>query len=61
MDDRLEVRYVVFKLNKLSLLHEKMLNDLLNADAPTVDCVVVEHDWPMYEKVVDLVLGESND
>jgi hypothetical protein len=59
MDDRLESRYIVFKIKDLSELHLKMINDLFNSDAPTRDCVVVESHWPQYTKVVDLVLEEA--
>ena len=59
MDDRLEIRYLVFKLSKLTPVQERLLNDVLNANTETVGCVVVEEDWPMYSQVVDLVLGEA--
>ena len=49
-----ETRYVIFKLNKLNPKQLARLNDLLNVSGPdgdalpTVECVVVESDWPEY-------------
>lgn len=56
-----EERYIVFKVkdikkylpvktqNELAFL-ELDVNDARNADGkPTLQCVIVEHDWPEYE------------
>lgn len=65
-----EMRYVVFKLSKLDDKQMGRLNELLNVSGPdgyafpTVDCVVVENEWPEYEKVwsmtEDRIKGETN-
>lgn len=58
MDNRLEERYVVVKLSKLTEHQRARLKEVLFAyKINTTDCVVVEHDWPMYTDVVDMVLG----
>jgi hypothetical protein len=45
-----EERYIVVKINQAKE-HEDLITNLLDAlDIPTVDCVVVEEDWPNYEK-----------
>lgn len=56
-----ETRYVVFKISKLDELQIARLNDLLNVSdpsgkaLPTVECLVVEHDWPEHEPVWKMI------
>ncbi|VVE47111.1 hypothetical protein [Pandoraea anhela] len=47
-----EERYIVIKRKNLSGTKEKILRDLLHDNRiPTVECVVVESDWPEYGSV----------
>lgn len=57
MDPRLEERYLVVKLKNIDSLQEVSLRHHLTVHgiAP-VDCVVIEQDWDIYPKVVDMVL-----
>lgn len=61
MSFKREMRYVVFKVSHLDKLQIRRLNDLLNLSGPdgtalpTIDCVVVESDWPEYEKVWSMI------
>lgn len=58
MDLRLEDRYVVIKLSKLSYDQRKFLIEAVEGmDLPTCDCVVIEEDWPEYTPVVDMLFG----
>jgi|GEM_PF-6808543 len=61
---RREERYIVIKRKHLSSEHEDDIRELLSSrDTPTIDCVVVESDWPEYELVwkmiEDRVTGKS--
>jgi len=61
MSFKREMRYVVFKISKLDDKQLSRLNELLNVSGPdgyalpTIDCVVVENDWPEYEKVWSMI------
>ena len=58
MDARLEERYVVLKLKHLDELRRtELYNFLQDNGIPTVDCVVVEHDWPEYIPTVDAIMA----
>lgn len=47
-----EERYIVVKLKHLAGLQVAPLRNFLRENhVPTLDCVVVESDWPEYEKV----------
>ena len=51
-----EIRYVVVKLSRitneqLAALHECVMDNGI----PTVECVVVESDWPEYEPVWKMI------
>lgn len=60
MDPRLERRYVVIKLRDLDMDKFTKLDMFLgDNDIPTVDCVVVEEDWPEYQPTVDAILARS--
>jgi len=49
-DFKREERYVVIKLKTLSEEDKSDLRNLLATnDIETIECVVVEHDWPNYE------------
>lgn len=57
---KLEERYIVVKLKDLIPSQVQELRDYLTrAAVPTRDCVVVEADWPQYEQVVDMVVGDQ--
>lgn len=61
MAARLEVRYVVIKIRDLDIDKSIKLDEFLsNNDIRTVDCVVVEEDWPEYQPTVDAILARSN-
>ena len=46
-----EDRYIVIKRKVLTQEAESNLRDLLlTFKIPTVDCVVIEHDWPNYDQ-----------
>lgn len=48
----LEERYIVVKLKHLDGATKDYLRMILkNSAIPTVDCIVVEQDWPEYEMV----------
>lgn len=56
MDHRLEERYVVIKLSKLSDDQRDQLFYTLGVEnISTVDCVVIEEDWPEYDPTVNLL------
>lgn len=60
MSPRLEERYVVLKLKDLSQYQQQGLREFLenySLEKKTIDCVVVEHDWPIYPDVVNQVLS----
>lgn len=47
-----EERYIVIKRKHLSEVSERHIRDVLNRHSVgTIECVVVEHDWPEYEPV----------
>lgn len=51
-DFKREERYIVVKLKHLAGLQVAHLRNFLRENSvPTIDCVVVEHDWPEYEQV----------
>lgn len=51
-----EERYIVIKRKHLSPDEEILLRQLLLVQStPTIECVVVEHDWPIYEETWDNV------
>lgn len=55
---KLENRYAVIKLSKMSTMQKMELHSFL-LDVPVsalVSCVVVEKDWPMYDATVKAVL-----
>jgi len=57
MDKRLEERYVVIKLKHLNHVQKVELSDFLQDNGiSTVDCVVVEEDWPEYKPTVDAIM-----
>lgn len=57
MDNRLEIRYVVIKLAKLDYDQLVALDELLEIHGiPTIDCVVIEQDWPEYQPTVDSLI-----
>jgi hypothetical protein len=58
-----EERYIVVKLKRIDYETKQALRDFLDSRrVPTEECVVVEHDWPIYEPVWDMVqaLAEGN-
>jgi len=56
-----EERYVVIKRKHMSEAFKKYLSvELMVNKIPTVECVVVESDWSIYEKVWELVEEEFN-
>jgi hypothetical protein len=61
MDPRLEIRYVVIKLKHMSADEQIELDDFLAVhNIPTVDCVVVEEDWPEYKPTIDAIMKRVN-
>jgi len=51
-----EKRYVVIKLKKLSQVQKQSLDVFLyGQEIPTIECVVVESDWSIYEKVWSMI------
>lgn len=57
MDKRLEERYIVIKLKDLDDDVEEVLRQLIKEnDIRTIDCVVVEEDWPEYKPTVDAIM-----
>lgn len=60
MDSRLSERYVVIKLSDLDNVQRDCLKQVMfEWDIPSRDSVVVEHDWDIYPKVVEMVLNEA--
>lgn len=58
MDKRLEERYIVIKLKHLDHVRLVELGDFLqDNNIQTVDCVVVEEDWPEYKPTVDAIMA----
>lgn len=43
-----EERYIVFKINKMTNYQRRMI-EALRTPSTTVECIVVESDWPEYE------------
>lgn len=57
MDPRLEERYIVVKIKGLDIDKFLALDMFLSDnDIRTVDCVVVEEDWPEYKPTVDAIM-----
>lgn len=55
-----EERYIVIKRKDLSEGHQAFIRGYLDQiRVNTVECVVVESDWHIYEEVWDLVKQES--
>ncbi|MDX5979592.1 hypothetical protein [Vreelandella alkaliphila] len=55
-DFKREERYIVVKISDFHPEQEQTIRDRLNIfGVPTRECVVVEHDWPIYEQVWDMV------
>jgi len=51
-----EERYVVFKIKDLTDEQMALVDQLRETRGlPTVQCVVIEHDWPIYERAWALV------
>lgn len=51
-----EERYIVVKLKHLNVQQEQDLwHHLYENDIGTVEGVVIEHDWPIYEQVWQMV------
>lgn len=51
-----EDRYIVIKKKNLSELDLEIIDQVLdNLSIQTVECVVVEEDWPEYELVWNLI------
>lgn len=51
-----EERYIVVKLKHITGDQLQALQEVLRSqDIPTVECVVVEYDWPNYEHVWNTV------
>lgn len=60
-DQRLEERYVVLKLKQLT--GEQSMELMLwlgENELDTVDCVVVEADWPEYTPTVDAIMARTS-
>lgn len=56
----LEERYIVIKLQGLSVKQEEKLRKMMqNRKIDTVSCIVCETQWPMYEDVKALVLKDD--
>lgn len=66
-----DTRYLVLKytdIHKLSNYFQNQLFDVVeqvceiraNAGKPTLNCVVVEDDWPEYEKVWEMIETRCN-
>lgn len=60
-DPRLEPRYFVFKISHLTDTQRRfMIEAIEGMDLPTVDCVVIEEDWPEYDPTVNLLWERIN-
>lgn len=58
MDKRLEPRYIVLKLSHLSTQQlDCIVNAMHENGIKGVDAVSIEHDWPEYTPVVDMLMG----
>lgn len=56
-----EERYIVIKRKHLNKKTESMIRNVLQLhNIPTVECVVTESDWSIYEDVWALVEAEFN-
>ena len=60
----LEERYIVVKINKLHPHPHFRKNEIASLKSgltgeALVDCIVCERDWPMYQQVEDLILGND--
>lgn len=57
MDKRLEERYIVIKIKNLDYERLVKLGEFLQDNGiGTVDCVVIEEDWPEYKPTVDALM-----
>lgn len=52
---QLETRYIVFKKKHLDQSQEDIIYSIEEKLNATVDCVVIEEDWPEYETVVAML------
>jgi hypothetical protein len=58
MDNRLQDRYVVIKLDKMTTEQRKYLElFMLQQRIDVVQAVVIEQDWPEYTPTVDMLMG----
>jgi hypothetical protein len=58
MDYRLESRYTVIKTRYLTAAQREALRALIwEQGIHTVDCVVIEQDWPEYTPTCDMLFG----
>jgi hypothetical protein len=58
MDSRLEERYAVIKLNRLTPYQRDAILQFMESERiKPVDCVVIEADWPEYTPAVDMLMG----
>ena len=61
MDPRLDERYIVIKLEHLTpYVRHNLKHFLWEYDISTVDCVVVEEDWPEYGPTIDAIMERQN-
>lgn len=64
MDNRLEARYEVLKLSRMTPRQRAALDSFLDATGichTKVDAVVIESDWPEYDATVNLLWERIND
>lgn len=55
----LDARYVVYKLKNLTDFQREVMGGVTEeVGLSSIDCVVVEKDWPIYQQVVELVLSQ---
>jgi hypothetical protein len=55
-DFKREERYTVIKHNQLTEAQMRYLKDCIYGEGiPTVECVVIESDWPEYEPVWKMI------
>lgn len=61
MDARLEERYIVIKRSHITDYVEARLREFIEEHGiGTVDCVVIEEDWPEYDPTVNLLWERIN-
>lgn len=57
-DFKREERYIVIKHKRIDQDQGEAIREVLDSyQIPTEDCVVVEHDWPIYESVWEMIQG----